>query len=40
MQREKQNGKEIKMIRDKLYINGTEYRQEQDQQQQQHQPRR
>ena len=40
MQREKQNGKEVKMIRDKLYINGTEYRQQQDQQQQQSQPRR
>lgn len=42
MQREKQNGKEVKLVRDKLYINGTEYRQGQDQQQQQQQqqPRR
>lgn len=39
MQRERQNGKEVKMVRDKLFINGTEYRQEQDQQQQR-QPRR
>lgn len=40
MQREKQNGKEVRMVRDKLFINGREYRQEQDQQEQERQPRR
>lgn len=39
MQREKQNGNNVRMVRDKLFINGTEYRQGQEQQQQR-QPRR